>query len=144
MHRGTSALVGRPDASCGDQSAEGKCLLGCVIGLTSWTLSGPRNILQCASTFARKLVKFSEMIDHESHMREFCEPPVDFSAGMVGFAHCKSLSAHPKHKGAPAEKYLVRHVSGTSHIGARAWEIRHMVPFSGDPSNATRHFLQIW
>ena len=71
MHRGTSALVGRPDASCGDQSAEGKCLLGCVIGLTSWTLSGPRHILQCASTFARKSVKFSEMIDHESLMREF-------------------------------------------------------------------------
>ena len=42
----TKTLVGCWDAAYGDQSAEGKCRLGCVIGLMSPTLSRLRRILR--------------------------------------------------------------------------------------------------
>ena len=42
----TKTLVGCWDAAYGDQSAEGNCRLGCVIGLMSPTLSVLRRILR--------------------------------------------------------------------------------------------------
>ena len=52
-------LVGWSDAAYGDQSTEGKCRLGFVIGLMSSTLKGPFRILQRTYKFSRKMVKSS-------------------------------------------------------------------------------------
>ena len=41
IHCGAMPPVGGPDAADGDQSLDGKCRLGLVIGLMSFTISGP-------------------------------------------------------------------------------------------------------
>ena len=51
IHCGAASLAGRPDAAYGDQSAEGKCRSGYVIGLASSSLNGPCHILRRASRF---------------------------------------------------------------------------------------------
>ena len=72
-----------------------KCRLGCVIGLTSPNLCGPRHLIQWASKFTRKLVKSSlegdfhassEMLDHMSVLREFYRHFTDCDTGEVGLA----------------------------------------------------------
>ena len=66
-------LVGLSDAAYGDQSSEGKCRVGYVVGLMSSTAKGPFRISQLTSRFARKMAKsrlggevyaLSEMVDH--------------------------------------------------------------------------------
>ena len=54
---GAMPQAGWSDAACGDRSAEGKCGLGYVIGLTPSTLYGPCHIAQLPSQFTRGLVK---------------------------------------------------------------------------------------
>ena len=87
----------------GDLSQNGKCRLGCLIGITSSSLSGPCHVAQWTSKFARKLVKsslggevyaFSEMIDHMALLREFCAPFSRIPPGMVGAENCESPCAH--------------------------------------------------
>ena len=51
---GAMTLVGWAAATFGDLSTTGKCRLGCVIGLTSFTLRGPRHIIQWTSRYSRK------------------------------------------------------------------------------------------
>ena len=77
---GTFYLVGRSDAACGGQSAEGERQLGFVISFISPTLIGPFPIILWASKFTGKLVNrslgggvlaFSEMLDHMSLPRNF-------------------------------------------------------------------------
>ena len=79
-HCGTAPLPGWRDAACGDQSTAGKCRLGCVIGLTSPSLTGPCHISRRTSAFTRELVKSSldgkvnaqsEAVDHMSLPRDF-------------------------------------------------------------------------
>ena len=86
MHCGAMTLVGWSHAACGDQSAEGKCRLGYVNGLTSPTLKGPWHILSWASKFTQKSVNsnlggemyaFSETGDRMPLLREFYGPFVD-------------------------------------------------------------------
>ena len=73
VHSGSRPLVGLSDAASGGHSTEGRCRLGCAIGLTSSTLRGPCHILQRTSKCNRNLVKsspggevctLSEKLDH--------------------------------------------------------------------------------
>ena len=57
LHCGTAALAGWSDAAYRDQWPEGKCRLGCVIGLTISSLTGPCPMLQLTSALSRNLVK---------------------------------------------------------------------------------------
>ena len=93
IHDGIMTPVGRPAAAYGDQSTAGKCRLGYVIGLMSFTLRGPRHIIQWTSEFARKLVQSSlggevyalrEMADHMPMLREFYAHSLDLAPGMLG------------------------------------------------------------
>ena len=88
----TMTLAGWLGADFGDQSAEGKCRSGYVIGLMASTSGGPCHILQWAPKFSRKGVKrslcgeecaFSEMVDHMSALREFRAHPAVASPGLV-------------------------------------------------------------
>ena len=56
-HRGTMTLVGRSDAAYRDQSTEGKCRLGYVVGLMSSILQYLCQILQLTPKYTRELVK---------------------------------------------------------------------------------------
>ena len=59
VHCGTMLLVGWSDAAYGDQSAEGKCRLGCLIGPMSSSLNGSRHVIQWLSEPTRKRVRSS-------------------------------------------------------------------------------------
>ena len=59
MHEGAMMLVGWSDAAFGTLTQDGRCILGCIIGLMSSTLTGPVHILQWAPKFTRKHVKSS-------------------------------------------------------------------------------------
>ena len=98
-------MVGWSDAAYWDQSTEGKCRLGYVIGLTSSTLKGPRHILRQTSTFTRKMVKsslsgevyaLSETVDHTLLLEDFYGPFAGRTQGMVGPEDCESLFTHLK------------------------------------------------
>ena len=87
MHNETIALAGWSEAAHGDQSAGRKCRLGHVVGLMSFTLSGPRHIPRWTSGITRKLVEMTlggdlyaigEIVD-TSLRREFCGPLADSS-----------------------------------------------------------------
>ena len=81
------------DAACRNQSIEGRCRVGYVIGLISASLLGPRHILLLASRFTRKSVKsslrgeayaFRGMAAHMTLMRKLCFLFSDFPPGMLG------------------------------------------------------------
>ena len=84
VHCSSTSLVGRFDAAYGDQSTEGECRLGHVIGLMSSPLSGLGQNLQWISKFARKLVisslggevyALSAMVDRMLLLKDFYGPP---------------------------------------------------------------------
>ena len=77
---GSMTLAGWSDAAYWDQSAEGGCRLGYVIGLMSSTLKGPRRISPWVSKFSREVAKcspgsgvyaLSEMVDHMLLLEDF-------------------------------------------------------------------------
>ena len=99
----TMTLAGWSDSAFGDQTSEGRCRLGCVIGPVSSTFRGPRHTLQWPSKFAKKLMKSSpwgevyascEMIGHVALRRNPLPPCVGASTGMAGKEDCGDLSAH--------------------------------------------------
>ena len=55
---------------------------------------------------------FREMVARASLLREFYEPFVDMSPGIVGVEDCESLFTHLRRKDTVAEKYMVRHFLG--------------------------------
>ena len=59
IHCGTMSLAGWSDAVRGDQSAEGRCRLGYVIGLMSSALYGPCHIFRRNSKFTKEWTKSS-------------------------------------------------------------------------------------
>ena len=112
--------MGWPDAAYGDQTEEGKCRSGYVIGLMSSTLKGPRHISQRTPKFARKMVKsslggevygLSELVDHMLLSKDFYGPFARLDPGVVGLEDCGSLFTLHKTKKRIADKYLVRHFS---------------------------------
>ena len=119
FRRGPAFLVGCSDAASGDQSPDGKYRLGCVVGLMSSALNGPRHGFQWTPKFPRKMGEsslgggevyaFSEMIDSKALLREFYAPFSRMSPGLVGMEDCESLFTHLKNKKMVTEKYLVRH-----------------------------------
>ena len=57
---------------------------------------------------------------------------------MAGFARCKSLSAHPKDKETPAEKYLPRRVSETQQsLETAELDNAHWRPGPGNLAHGT-------
>ena len=77
-----------------DQPTEGKCRSGHVIGLTSSTLKGPRNILQQRSKFTRKMAKsslggevhaLSEIADHMLLLKDYHGPIEGGNPGVAVF-----------------------------------------------------------
>ena len=82
----TKTLVGWSGAAFGDQSAEGKCRLGHVVGPMSSTLSGPCHTPQWTSRITRNLAEgilggevyaFSDMIGRMPFLREYYGLAVD-------------------------------------------------------------------
>ena len=135
VHGGSMTMVGWSDAAYGDQSTEGKCRLGYVIGLASSTLKGPCHILQWTSKFTRQMVKSSlggevyapsEMVDHMLPLKEFYGPFGGKNRGVVGFLEdYESLFTHLETKKMPTEKYLARHFLSIHQALKRAiWRMR--------------------
>ena len=96
-HRRTMTLVGWSDADYKGQSTDGKCRLGCVLGLMSSTLKGLCRILQWTSTFTREMVKSSlrgevrthtGMAGHMLLLQEYYEPFDGLNPGAVGLEDC--------------------------------------------------------
>ena len=111
-------LVGWSDAAYRNQSTEGKCRLGYVIGSTSSTLKGLCHISQRATKFTRKMVEsslggevyaLSEMGDHMLLLQGFRWAFEGIKPGAAGPGDCESLSTHSKTKKMIVEKYPVRH-----------------------------------
>ena len=122
IHRGSMSFVGHSDAVHGDQSAAAKCRLGCVRGLTSFTLNGPCHIIQWASKITRKSVEtslggqvyaFSEMGDRVTLPGELYDPCADMSPGMIRFGHCGRLFIRLEQEKTFAQNYVARHLLGT-------------------------------
>ena len=87
--------------------------MGCVIGLMSPTLKGPRHILQRTSKLTRKMVKgslgadgyaLSEMVDNMSSLRDSHVPFRGVNRGVVGLGDCESLCTRLRTKKMVAEK----------------------------------------
>ena len=121
VHRGNASLVGWSGAANDDQSAEGRCRLGYVIGMTSATLNVPCHTAQWTPKFSGKLVRgslggevcaFSEMSGLLPLPREYYEPLAGASPGMISFEYCESLLARPKNRKAVAELFFVRRFLG--------------------------------
>ena len=55
---------------------------------------------------------FSELIKHMSPLREFYDPFVNLSPGVIGLEGCEGLIAHPKNKQAVTGEYSARHFLG--------------------------------
>ena len=90
--RGTTSLVGWPDAAFGDQPSAGKRRAGYVIVFMSSAISGPFHPPQWASKFAREVAEsslaeeayaFSEMVDRVVLSRVFFAPVADSFPGMI-------------------------------------------------------------
>ena len=145
MHGGTLSLVSWSDAAYGDLSQNGKCRPGYLIGITPSSLSGPRNVLQRASKFTRRLVKsslggevysFSKMIDHMALSRGFYAPFSRISPSMVGMEDCESLFTHLENREMVTEKYLVRHfLSIQQFIEEGEQENAHRLPGVENPAD---------
>ena len=110
--------MGWRDAAFADRAAKGECRLGCVIGIMSTTLSGPRNFLQWAPKFARKLVKTSldgeeyapsDMIGRMSFMSESYGTSADLSPGVIGLEDYGGHPTRQENKRSAAKEYRVRH-----------------------------------
>ena len=93
VHCGTASLVVWSDAACRNQSIEGRCRMGYVIGLISASLLGPRHILLWAAKFTRKSVTsslrgeayaFRGMARHMTLTRELSCLFANFSPSMLG------------------------------------------------------------
>ena len=93
LHCETMSSAGWSDATYGDQSMEGRCRLGYVVGLMSSSLTSPRHLLQWPSKFTGKRVESglggeiyarSEMVDHMLPLRDFFAQFEGFVQIMVG------------------------------------------------------------
>ena len=115
---GTLTLAGWSDAASGDQCPGGSCRVACAISLMSPTAS-PSSM---GSEFTETLVQISsgvevhalsEMVDHVTHLREFCAPFTDASPAMIGFEDCEGLFTLIRRRYTVAKKDCARHFSGT-------------------------------
>ena len=118
VHCGSMSLAGWSEAAFGDQSTEGKCRLGYVVGPMSSTLKGPRHISQWTSKLTKKVAKSSlggevyalrETAGHMLLGKVVYEPFGGMNPGLAGLGDRESLYTHLKTGKRVAEKYLVRH-----------------------------------
>ena len=121
MRCSTRTLARWSDTASEDQTSEGRCRLGYVIGPAPPTIRGPFHILQRMSKCTGKLVKSSlgrtsyasgEMVDRVTPQREFHAPFMVMSPGMAGLRDCKGLFTQLLNQKAIAEKYLACHPLG--------------------------------
>ena len=145
LHCGTASLVGWADAVFGDQSAEVRCRPGHVIGLTFHSPNGPRHIIHGVSKFTRMSIKSSlggavcahgDMVDHMALIRDFFEPYVGLSLGVIGSGECENSSYFSNAKRAIAELYLARHFLSVQQATEQG-ELRNKygLPVTGNPSD---------
>ena len=142
---GTRTLARWSDAAYGDQTKEGSCRLGYVIGLLPPSQRGPCHLLQWPAKSTSKLVRsslgggvdaFSEMVGHVALSRDFHGLIVDVSPRMAGFEACESLFTHLKNRSIITETYLARHLSSIQRALERA-EVGNVFrpPSPGNPAN---------
>ena len=138
-------LAGWSDAAEGNQPSIGRCRLGYVAGLMSANLCGPRRIIPWASQSTRKLVEsslggevyaFSEMLDHESMLREVYGHSVDVYPGMAGLEDCESPFAHLKKEKMITEKFSARHFSAIQQaIAIQELDNVNWIPGRANPAD---------
>ena len=145
IHCETITCAGLLDAAHGNQSAEGECRLGYVIGITSSTVNGPRHILQWPSKFTRNLAKgslggevnpCSETIDRAPPLREFHAPVADSSPGAIRMEDCGSPFTDLKKQKTITEEYLARQPLGIQQSSGN-WKLSsaRRPPGLGDPAD---------
>ena len=138
-------LAGWSDAAYGDQSADGKCRLGYLIGLMPSSPLAPCHILQWISKFTRNLVKSSiggdvyapgEMDAHVTLLREIYEHVVELSPDKIYFEDRESLLARLRPKANVTEKFPIRHFLAIHQsLEMEEFENARWRPGCGDPAD---------